>query len=184
MKEVGKNLILGFVDGMKSENSTLSNGIKTVLQDSFTDKVASSCGYDFGAAIGQGIARGLKNTWFPTLKGTVSVAETGKVSLKLKAYAQGGFPEDGLFMANHGELVGQFSNGKTAVANNEQIVEGIQSGVYAANQEQNYLLREQNKLLRQIAEKESNGELNISTITKAITRKNRRDGRTIIPVGT
>lgn len=48
------------------------------------------------------------------------------------AYATGGFPEDGLFMANHGELVGKFSNGKTAVANNAQIVEGIEAGVYRA----------------------------------------------------
>lgn len=47
-------------------------------------------------------------------------------------YANGGFPEDGLFMANHGELVGQFSNGRTAVANNEQIIEGIRAGVYDA----------------------------------------------------
>ena len=47
-------------------------------------------------------------------------------------YAQGGFPEDGLFMANHNELVGRFSNGRTAVANNEQIVEGIRQGVYEA----------------------------------------------------
>lgn len=47
-------------------------------------------------------------------------------------YANGGFPEDGLFMANHGELVGKFSNGKTAVANNEQIIDGIRQGVYEA----------------------------------------------------
>ena len=47
-------------------------------------------------------------------------------------YSVGGMPEDGLFMANHGELVGKFSNGKTAVANNEQIVEGIKSGVQSA----------------------------------------------------
>ena len=45
------------------------------------------------------------------------------------AYATGGFPEDGLFMANHGELVGQFSNGQTAVGNNAQIIEGIKRGV-------------------------------------------------------
>ena len=45
------------------------------------------------------------------------------------AYANGGFPEDGLFYANHGELVGKFNNGKTAVANNEQIIEGIKRGV-------------------------------------------------------
>lgn len=48
------------------------------------------------------------------------------------AYANGGFPEDGLFFANHSELVGKFSNGKTAVANNAQIVEGIKAGVYEA----------------------------------------------------
>ena len=47
-------------------------------------------------------------------------------------YAKGGFPEDGLFMANHNELVGKFSNGKTAVANNEQITEGIAIAVYGA----------------------------------------------------
>ena len=44
-------------------------------------------------------------------------------------FATGGFPEDGLFYANHSELVGKFSNGKTAVANNEQIIKGIQRGV-------------------------------------------------------
>lgn len=47
----------------------------------------------------------------------------------LPTFAVGGFPEDGLFMANHGELVGQFSNGRTVVANNEQIITGIKLGV-------------------------------------------------------
>lgn len=47
-------------------------------------------------------------------------------------YSVGGFPEDGLFFANHNEMVGQFSNGKTAVANNDQIVAGITAGVKAA----------------------------------------------------
>lgn len=51
---------------------------------------------------------------------------------RIPMYAKGGFPEDGLFMANHNELVGQFSNGKTAVANNEQIVTGIEYGVERA----------------------------------------------------
>lgn len=49
---------------------------------------------------------------------------------KIPKFATGGFPEDGLFYANHNEMVGNFSNGKTAVANNEQIVEGIRRGVY------------------------------------------------------
>lgn len=49
-----------------------------------------------------------------------------------KGYATGGFPEDGFFFANSGEMVGQFSNGRTAVANNDQIVTGITQGVYNA----------------------------------------------------
>ena len=48
---------------------------------------------------------------------------------KIPTYQTGGFPEDGFFMANHNELVGQFANGRTAVANNEQIVKGIAEGV-------------------------------------------------------
>lgn len=55
-----------------------------------------------------------------------------KKQISAPAYATGGFPEDGFFYANSGELVGQFSNGKTAVANNEQIVQGITQGVYTA----------------------------------------------------
>ena len=98
-------------------------------------------------------------------------------------FQSGGFPEDGLFMANHSELVGKFSNGKTAVANNEQIVDGIATGVYTANQEQNGLLREQNNLLRQLVDKRSGGQIDVTTITSAMQRKNRRDGKTIVPVG-
>lgn len=56
-----------------------------------------------------------------------------KVNLsRIPKYQTGGFPEDGFFFANHNELVGQFENGKTAVANNEQIVAGIERGVESA----------------------------------------------------
>lgn len=56
----------------------------------------------------------------------------GLISANTPAYATGGFPEDGMFYANSGELVGGFSNGRTAVANNEQIITGIKQGVYEA----------------------------------------------------
>ena len=51
-------------------------------------------------------------------------------------YANGGFPDEGqLFFANENgvapEMVGQIGN-RTAVANNDQIVEGIRQGVYDA----------------------------------------------------
>lgn len=62
---------------------------------------------------------------------TKPLGETGHKSTTGK-FATGGFPEDGLFFANHNELVGQFSNGRTAVANNAQIVDGIEGGVFRA----------------------------------------------------
>ncbi len=52
--------------------------------------------------------------------------------VNLKRYADGGFIEDGLFTMNHGEIAGKFTNGKSVVANNQQIVEGISAGVYQA----------------------------------------------------
>ena len=56
-------------------------------------------------------------------------------ALSKKQYATGGFPEDGFFYANHNELVGEFSNGKTVVANNEQITDGIYKAVLQAMRE-------------------------------------------------
>ena len=50
----------------------------------------------------------------------------------IQKLATGGFIEDGLFTMNHGEIVGKFSNGKSVVANNQQIVNGIAEGVYSA----------------------------------------------------
>ena len=137
-----------------------------------------------------GLIRGLNKIsfdvpdWVPEIGGKklgFNIKQLTEVTLP--RFQTGGFPEDGLFMANHGELVGKFSNGKTAVANNEQIVEGIASGVYTANQEQNRLLVEQNKLLRQLVDNKSNGQIDVTTITSAMLRKNRRDGKTIVPVG-
>lgn len=84
------------------------------------------------------------------------------------AYATGGFPEDGLFYANHNELVGEFTNGKTAVANNEQIIAGIEQGVRDANAEQAALLREQNSLLQAILEKETG--ISASDIFKSVRK--------------
>ncbi len=73
-----------------------------------------------------------------TTMNSVKIDKNGKVSytsmpkFSVPKFSNGGFPEDGLFLANHKELVGKFANGKTAVANNEQIIEGIKAGVYSA----------------------------------------------------
>ena len=63
-------------------------------------------------------------------------------------------PRGDLFVANEAgaELVGSM-NGKTTVANQMQIIEGIQKGVRDANEDQNALLRQQNELLRALLQK-------------------------------
>lgn len=63
-------------------------------------------------------------------------------------------PKGDLFVANEAgaELVGSM-NGKTTVANQMQIIEGIQKGVRDANEDQNALLRQQNELLRALLQK-------------------------------
>lgn len=71
-------------------------------------------------------------------------------------YAEGGWPTIGdLFIANEAgpELVGTIG-GNTAVANNDDIVQGIQGGVERANAEQNELLRQQNSILAKLLNKE------------------------------
>ena len=74
----------------------------------------------------------------------------------VRTYAQGGWPVVGdLFLANEAgpEYVASIGN-KTAVANNDQIVEGIKGGVAQANSEQNELLRQQNSILMQLLNKD------------------------------
>ena len=87
----------------------------------------------------------------------------------IPGFASGGYPSVGqLFIAREAgpEMVGTIG-GRNAVANNGQIIAGIQYGVAAAmnsilqgsndnrnSEEQNRLLKEQNILLRKIAEKE------------------------------
>ena len=92
----------------------------------------------------------------------------GRRHYSIPQFAIGGFPEDGLFMANHNELVGQFSNGKTAVANNQQITDGIAIAVQNANSEQNELLRQQNELLRAILQKPTLGNDDVFNAARAV----------------
>lgn len=70
--------------------------------------------------------------------------------------AEGGYVDQGqLFVAREAgpELVGSIGS-HTAVANNDQIVAGIASGVESANSEQNALLRQQNSILVQLLNKQ------------------------------
>lgn len=92
---------------------------------------------------------------------------------KVEGFASGGFPSEGqLFIAreNGAEMVGQMG-GRTAVANNEQIVDGVARGVADAQSAQNALLREQNTLLRQILDKTGQFSVGPSAALGKVTRR-------------
>ena len=93
---------------------------------------------------------------------------------QLLGYADGayGIPKGDLFIANEAgaELVGSM-NGKTTVANQGQIIEGIRSGVESANAEQNSLLRQQNELLRGILEKEASVRIGASAALGRVAKQ-------------
>lgn len=101
--------------------------------------------------------------------------------------AEGGIPATGqMFIAREAgaELVGNVGR-KTGVMNNDQIVESVSQGVADANAEQNALLREEISILRKILEKDSSTTAYVGTgsLISGLERKNRRDGRTIVPIG-
>lgn len=87
-------------------------------------------------------------------KALQAVGLKGLPTFNVAYYKDGGFPEDGWFRASHGEMIGKFDNGQSVVANNNQIIQGIQKGVSDANRQQIVLLQEQNSLLRQLLQKE------------------------------
>lgn len=160
-----------------------------------------------GAGVGLGLSGGIQ--WWKDMIGTLGdsdksagtkVLESIKHTLwdlspigalvnlgkKIFGFASGGFPDAGqLFIAREAgaEMVGSMG-GHTAVANNDQIVEGIREGVEAAMERQNQLLRRQNELLQALLEKEGSAEINVSSFYQAVNRTNQRNGKTIIPVGT
>lgn len=160
-----------------------------------------------GAGVGLGLSGGVQwwkdmiGTWSDSNKSTgTKLLETAKHTLwdlspigalvnlgkSIFGFADGGFPDAGqLFIAREAgaEMVGSMG-GHTAVANNDQIVEGIREGVEAAMERQNQLLRRQNELLQALLEKEGNAEINVSSFYQAVNRTNQRNGKTIIPVGT
>lgn len=130
----------------------------------------------------QGIGEGISSLFGRSVSApttTVSVAA-------IPTYATGGFPETGqAFIARENgipEMVGTIGS-RTAVANNDQIVESISVGVADANSEQNALLREQNSLLRALLEKDSGVYLDGRALSDSVDKYKREQGRELIVGG-
>ena len=150
------------IDVLEDAINWIVDGINGILEG-FNDVV------DWGAEV-------IGSEW----SGVTLVPKVSLGKISIPAYQVGGFPEDGLFMANHNELVGQFSNGRTAVANNEQIIEGIKRGVAEANAEEIFLLRQQNELLMQLLDKDMSVNIGDREIARANARGQRSLGYALI----
>ena len=109
----------GFKDGFVTViKNAMNAGIDKI--NSFISKVNSALkiSWDGLTFMGEEI--------FPSGSFTLATIPT------IPRFENGGFIEDGLFTMNRGEIAGKFNNGKSVVANNEQIIAGISEGVYSA----------------------------------------------------
>jgi hypothetical protein len=148
----------------------IKNEVDTTAIDNFTTAINN-------------LTTAIKN--LPTSKTVTIKAIYESSGTSPKQYATGGFPETGqLFIAREAgaEMVGNIGR-RTAVANNDQIVAGIASGVASANTESNALLREQNSLLRAMLEKESGVYLDGKSITKSVEKYQKERGRVLVTGG-
>lgn len=141
-KDITSSVNMGSADGMRRGDILLSRGHHTAIYIG-DGKVVQASSNEHG-----GIRGGIPGDqtgkeiwtrpyynypWTDVLRYVSGYKNgIGKISASdlFPRYEVGGFPEDGLFMANHNEIVGRFSNGRTAVANDYQIEEGIEEATY------------------------------------------------------
>lgn len=118
-KEYWVSKFSGFKDGFVTViKNAMNAGIDKI--NSFIEKVNDALHLEWDAFKFKGVEI------FPS--GSFTLATIPKIA----RFENGGFIEDGLFTMNRGEIAGKFNNGKSVVANNEQIIAGISEGVYAA----------------------------------------------------
>lgn len=172
-----KNITVATMDNMVNCINDIIDFAVRIKNDVDINKIDS-----FTDAINR-LTTAVKN--LPTSKTLTITAIYKSSGTAPKQFATGGFPETGqLFIAREAgaEMVGNIGR-KTAVANNDQIVAGIASGVATANSESNALLREQNSLLRAMLEKESGVYLDGKSITKSVEKHQRERGRVLVTGG-
>ena len=173
------NLWLGIRQGVARAMNWVIGGIESAINwiiDGINKLVG---GFD---KIVQWAADVLGKDW-----GGISLVQKVSFSrITVPTYAEGGFPESGqAFIARENgipEMVGTIGK-RTAVANNEQIVESVASGVAEANNEQNALLRQQNELLRALLEKDTGVYLDGRSLSNSVDKYKREHGRVLITGG-
>ena len=162
-----KGVINSIIGGVEKMANGVINGINTMI------RALNNLSFDIP-------------DWVPGLGGKTFGFNLRTLStISIPRLAEGGFPDTGqMFIAREAgaEMVGTIGR-RTAVANNDQIVAGIASGVAEANGEQTALLKEQNSLLRALLEKESGVYLDGKNLTKSVEKYQRERGRVLITGG-
>ena len=113
--------------GAGNITAVMCNSITTMVETTF-DRVITAVNNIIRSINAVSAFTGISLNYIPRLS-------LRKMQIDLPAYAEGGFPDEGqLFIAREAgaEMVGSIGR-RTAVANNDQIVEGISAGVSVAN---------------------------------------------------
>ena len=136
----GSDIVSGLKDGFNEKVSTFTS-VLGALPETIRNAIPNL--FDVGSSIIQNFANGFSSVHIPMphigWDWTGGSIRIGNFSFSLprfnlKWYAKGGFPEMGqLFIANEAgpEMVGKMGK-RNAVANNNQIVDGIKNGVFEA----------------------------------------------------
>ena len=143
MKLKGNNLVKKFMSGFDKLDENVQENLKKGLLKGVGNLDTKEAKEKFAKRIKEIFT--IKDPWIQGIEVRTEIAKnnvkkTGKSNtwslgltynpFKIKGYATGGFPEDGWFRASHGELMGKFDNGKSVVANNNQITDGIEEASY------------------------------------------------------
>lgn len=145
-EEFGGNVIAGFLNGISTAMANIATWVNDNIIQPFLTAIGGLFGIDWSGVFDglqawcesahqwiQDVLTGLGLIKGATEEGSTWVHNEGYAGRK-GGFASGGFPDEGqLFVAREAgpELVGTIG-GHTAVANNDQIVEGIRQGVYDA----------------------------------------------------
>lgn len=136
----GSDIVSGLKDGFTEKVSTFTSVLGT-LPETIRNAIPNL--FDVGSSIIQNFANGFSSVHIPMphigwdwAGGSIRIGNFSfsLPRFNLQWYAKGGFPEMGqLFIANEAgpEMVGKMGS-RNAVANNNQIVDGIKNGVFEA----------------------------------------------------
>lgn len=138
VKSKGRDVVSGFKSGYENNKSQISSAVSGI-----PNLITRSIGnlYQVGSSAMSSFARGFSSIHIPTphIGWNWNSIKLGKTSFSVPSfnvnwYASGGFPESGeMFVAGEAgpEMVGRMGK-RNAVANNNQIVDGIKAGVFEA----------------------------------------------------